>query len=83
MIHLGFSFLVLFSTAAEDWLSSALKFALIFGTFAWSFAVLPVAAKNKMASVSKFMALETAFTSLQFAVTAPLIALAWRGASAA
>ena len=73
----------LFSTAADDWLSGALKFALIFGALAWSFAVLPVAAKNRMASVSKFMALETAFTALQFAVTAPLIALAWRGASAA
>ena len=71
----------LFSTAPELWLSNAVKFGLIFGALAWSFAVLPVAAKNKMASVPKFMALETAFTALQYAITAPLIALAWRGAS--
>jgi hypothetical protein len=31
-----------------------------------------------MTSVSRFVLLETAFTVLQFAVTAPLIALAWR-----
>lgn len=71
----------LFSTAPELWLPNAIKFALLFGALAWSFAVLPVAAKNRMASVPKFMALETAFTSLQFAVTSPLIALAWRGGS--
>jgi hypothetical protein len=40
--------------------------------------VLPVAAKYNMTSVSKFMALETAFTAIQFAVTGTLIALAWR-----
>jgi hypothetical protein len=34
--------------------------------------------KHRMASVPDFMLLETAFTALQFAVVAPLIALAWR-----
>lgn len=70
----------LFSTARDQWLSSAFKFFLLFGLLAWSFIVLPVAAKFHMTSVSTFMALETAFTIIQFAVTGLLIALAWRDA---
>ena len=69
---------LLFSTANADWLSSAFKFFAITGLLAWSFLVLPVAAKFKMTSVRKFMRLETAFTILQFAVSSPLIALAYR-----
>jgi hypothetical protein len=68
----------LFSTARADWLKSAFQFFALFGALAWSFLVLPVAAKFDMTSVSGFMLLETSFTILQFAVTAPLIALAWR-----
>lgn len=68
----------LFSTARGDWLPSAAKFFVIFGSLAFSFLVLPVAAKYNMASVPNFMALETAFTVLQYLSTAPLIALAWR-----
>ena len=70
----------LFSTARADWLTSAAQFFVVIGGLAWSFIVLPVAAKYNMASVSKFIALETAFTVVQYAVSAPLIALAWRGA---
>ena len=68
----------LFSTARADWLRNAAKFFLIFGVLAWSFLVLPVAAKYNMTSVMNFIALETAFTVLQYAVTAPLIAWACR-----
>ncbi|MCW1409066.1 hypothetical protein OLZ32_11225 [Rhizobium sp. 1AS11] len=68
----------LFSTAQDQWTRSAVKFFLLFTILAWSFLVLPVAAKFNMTSVAQFMALETAFTLLQYAVTAPLIALAWR-----
>ena len=70
----------LFSTARADWPASALRFFAVFGLLAWSFLVLPVAAKYNMTSVPQFMALETGFTILQYAVTAPLIALAWREA---
>lgn len=73
----------LFSTSKDQWLASALKFGLIFGTLAWSFLVLPTAAKNNMTSVSSFMILETGFTILQYAVVSPLIALAYRGNSPA
>ena len=71
----------LFSTARADWLASAASFAGVFGLLAWSFTTLPVAAKYRMASVESFLALETAFTAVQFAVVAPLIALAWRDAA--
>lgn len=64
-------------------LFSAVQAALVFGVLAWSFLVLPSAAKYRMKSVGRFVALESAFTALQFGVTAPLIALAWRGASPA
>lgn len=69
----------LFSTGREEWMGSALKFGVTFGLLAWSFVVLPVAAKYRMTSVIDFLKLETAFTILQFAVVSPLIALAYRG----
>lgn len=69
----------LFSTRREDWLASAARFALLFGTLAWSFTTLPVAAKYNMTSVADFLKLETAFTVVQFVVIAPLVALACRG----
>jgi hypothetical protein len=68
----------LFDTGREAWVASAAKFFAIFGVFAWSFAVLPVAAKYDMTSVPSFLALETGFTAVQFLVVAPLVALAYR-----
>jgi uncharacterized membrane protein (GlpM family) len=68
----------LFSTARDAWGRGAVGFAAVFGALAWSFAVLPVAAKYRMTSVAGFLALETAFTVVQFAVVSPLIALAHR-----
>ena len=69
----------LFDTSAS-WLGNAVQFFVIFGLLAWSFLVLPVAAKNRMSSVVTFMKLETAFTAIQFAVTGLLIAFVYRGA---
>ena len=68
----------LFSTRRDEWLASAARFAGIFATLAWSFAILPVAAKYQMSSVTEFLKLESAFTVLQFAIVSPLIALAYR-----
>jgi hypothetical protein len=53
-------------------------FGCVFGVMAWSFVVLPVAAKYRMASVQEFIVLESCFTALQFAIVSPLIALAHR-----
>jgi hypothetical protein len=68
----------LFGTRRADWLTSAARFAGVFATLAWSFAVLPVAAKYRMSSVTDFLTLETAFTLVHFAIVSPLIALAYR-----
>jgi hypothetical protein len=70
----------LFDTAPDAWVGSAAVFGLIFGTLAWSFTTLPVAAKYRTTSVRGFLALETSFTVVHFAVVSPLIALAFRGA---
>ncbi len=70
----------IFDTRREAWKKSALQFGTVFGILAWSFTTLPVAAKYQMSSVPDFLLLETGFTILQFAVVAPLIALAYRAA---
>jgi hypothetical protein len=79
-LFIAWAYPKLFSTRREDWLASAAKLALLFGTLAWSLTTLPVAAKYDMTSVADFLKLETAFTAVQFIVIAPLIALAYRGA---
>jgi hypothetical protein len=68
----------LIGTDAARWGRGALRFGLFFGILAWSFAVLPVAAKYRMASVPDFLVLETAFTALQFLIVSPLIAFVHR-----
>lgn len=68
----------LFASDRRSWGRGALAFGCIFGILAWSFAVLPVAAKYRMSSVQDFLVLETTFTLLQFAIVSPMIALAYR-----
>ena len=68
----------LFPPARVPWMRGALGFGGLFGVLAWSFVVLPVAAKYRMASVQDFIVLETCFTALQFAILSPLIAMAYR-----
>lgn len=62
---------------SPSWVRNWLEFALIFGLLAWSFMVLPVAAKYRMASVRGFMLLESCFVALQFLLTGLLIALVY------
>jgi hypothetical protein len=61
--------------AGLPWPTAAFQFFAIFGILAWSFVVLPVAAKYRMSSVSRFVALETVFTAIQFAIAGVLLAL--------
>lgn len=68
----------LFDTRRDRWWRAALGFGAMFAAFQWSLTVLPVAAKHVMISVPTFLMVETAFTLAQFAVVAPLIALANR-----
>lgn len=63
--------------AGETVLRGAAKFAALAAPLAWSFLVLTIAAKHRMASVSGFVMIETAFTALQYLVVSPLIALAF------
>ena len=67
-----------YHTARDAWLASAARFGGVFALLVWSLAVLPVAAKNRRSSVSRFLQLETAFTVVHYAIVSPLIALAWR-----
>jgi hypothetical protein len=69
----------LFDTTRAAWGGSALRAGLLFAVLSWSFTTLAVAAKHPTTSVSDFMWIQTGFTALQFALVAPLMALAWRG----
>ena len=63
--------------AGESILAGAVKLAALAAPLAWSFAVLPIAAKHRMNSVRSFVALESGFTILQYLIVSPLIALAF------
>lgn len=56
--------------------SGALRFGTAAAALAWTYSVAAVAAKHHMTSVAGYVAIETAFTAVQFAVASPLIALA-------
>jgi hypothetical protein len=57
--------------------SRTLAYAATGALLSWSFTTLAVAAKNVMASVPDYLLIETAFTVVQWAMVAPLTALAW------
>ncbi|HKP15900.1 MAG TPA: hypothetical protein VJT85_07545 [Gemmatimonadaceae bacterium] len=59
-------------------LVSGLLFSAGAAVLSWSFTTLAVAAKHRMTSVPRFVALETAFTFLQFLLVGPLLVLSAR-----
>jgi hypothetical protein len=63
---------------SASWLRQGLIFGAGVGLFAWTLSTIAVAAKNVMTSVPLFLALETGFTIVQYAIVGPLIALAHR-----
>jgi hypothetical protein len=63
--------------AGEPVLRGAVKFAALAAPLAWSFMVIAVAAKHRMADAAGFVLIETAFIAVQYAVVSPLIALAF------
>ena len=71
----------LFDTARDAWANSAVRAALIYAALSWSFTTVAVAAKFPMTSIGEYVLIETLFTVVQFALVAPLMALAWRSAS--
>lgn len=64
--------------SASSWLIQGLLFGLVAGLFAWSLTTIAVAAKNVMTSVPLYLALESAFTLVQYAIVGPLIAFVYR-----
>ncbi len=68
----------LFNTRREAWVHSAFASGVIFGLLSWSFTTVAAAAKYPMTSVEQFVAIESAYTLLQFLLVAPLMALVWR-----
>jgi hypothetical protein len=61
-----------------DLMSSGPRFAALAGPLSWTFTTLAVAAKHPMTSVPRFVAIETAFTAVQFLLVGPLFALVSR-----
>jgi hypothetical protein len=61
-------------------LSRSLTYGLLGAALSWSFTTLAVAAKNVMTSVPNYLAIETAFSVVQWAMVGPLTTLAFAGA---
>lgn len=61
-------------------LSRGLVYAGFGAVLSWSFTTLAVAAKNVMTSVPDYMAIETAFTVVQWSIVGPLTAWIFGGA---
>jgi glucan phosphoethanolaminetransferase (alkaline phosphatase superfamily) len=60
-------------------LSRSLAYAALGAVLSWSFTTLAVAAKNVMTSVPNYLAIETAFTIVQWVMVGPLTAFALAG----
>jgi hypothetical protein len=58
-------------------LARALTYAAAGAVLSWSFTTLAVAAKNMMTSVPAYLAIETAFTIVQWIIVGPLTVLAF------
>ena len=68
--------------AMPESVGSGLRFAVVAALLSWSFTTLAVAAKHPMASVPRYLLIETAFTAVQFLLVGLLLAVSSRGASA-
>lgn len=69
----------LFGTGKSRWRSNAVRAGLAFAAISWSFTTIAAAAKQPMTSVELYFLMETGYTLVQFALVAPLMALAYRG----
>lgn len=68
----------LFPQRGAAFLGNGIRYALVLSLIVWTYTTLAVGAKHIMNSVPDFVMIETAFTLVQFLITAPLIAWAWR-----
>ena len=67
-----------FARQSGSFWSRVLAYGAMGAMLSWSFTTLAVGAKNIMASVPDFLAIETAFTIVQWIMVAPLTAVAFR-----
>lgn len=72
----AWSFLYARLFSGQGVMRGAARFFALAAPMAWSFLVLPVAAKHQMSSVAGYMQLETGFVLVHYLVVSPLIALA-------
>jgi hypothetical protein len=63
-------------------IGSGMRFAALAALLSWSFTTVAVAAKHPITSVPAYLALESAFTALQFLIVGPLLALSARASIA-
>jgi len=70
-----------FAQRSGSFFSRSLAYGALGAVLSWSFTTLAVAAKNIMASVPDYLAIETAFTVVQWIMVAPLTVLAFRQTS--
>jgi hypothetical protein len=56
------------------WFAAAVAYAVFGALFSWSFTTLAVAAKNRMTSIRDYIAIETAFTGIQWVVVGGITA---------
>ncbi|TJW09361.1 MAG: hypothetical protein E5W82_21745 [Mesorhizobium sp.] len=66
-----------FARRSGTLLSRGLTYVAFGAVLSWSFTTLAVAAKNVMASVPDYLAIETAFTVVQWLLVGPLTAYAF------
>ena len=69
----------LFAGSSRSLVWKSIAYAFFGAALSWSFTTLAVAAKNVMSSVPDYLVIETAFTVVQWALVAPLTALAFAG----
>ena len=69
----------MFATASSSTGALMFKYGFLGAVLSWSFTTLAVGAKNIMSSVPRFMLIESAFTTVQWLMVAPLTTLAFRG----
>ncbi len=65
--------------SAPSSFADAALFAAGAAVLSWTFTTLAVAAKHPMTAIGPYVALESAFTAVQFALVAPLLAVTSRG----
>ena len=66
-----------FARQDGPWPIRGLAYAAVGAALSWSFTTIAVAAKNVMTSVPDYLAIETAFTAVQWILVGPLTALAF------